>query len=497
METTMFNQEPFSILIIDDNQEQNNIIKKILISLNFSIDQAFTGQEGLVHIESDPPEMILLDVNLPDINGFELLKTIRAMPSAKNCMVIMISSAFVESMDQSQGLELGADGYIILPIPNRELSARIRAFVRHKKTINQLRIAEKQFRTMLQNSNEGILMVNAEGKIIFANKASERFFAKKTTQLLNLNFGMPMIDGENTTIDITLDKEILTVQMKQTEVLIEGQKGWIISLNDITPFRETEESMKSKIDTLLTKEQDQDKMFSIIAHDLKNPFNSLLNFSELLIQDNRNFNQEEIKHYLAIINASAKKIFDLLLNLLDWSRLQIGHFHNTPKEIDLKLFASNLVDLFKEMAEAKNIPVQIAIEPGMTLITDENILHTILRNILTNALKFTPRDGLIKIDAESGPEIICLRITDSGIGMTEEKIRAIFDKNHFGEKTHKESGTGLGLMLCQELISRIGGKLEISSNYGYGTTVSCLLKTGRSGSYQGDCKQEGSPFSQF
>jgi K+-sensing histidine kinase KdpD len=468
-------QEEFSILIVDDDADRNSILQKLLISMGFTVFFSYDGNDGVAKALEHNPGLILLDVKLPDINGFEVLRMLKSGDFTKNCFVVMLSSVHINSSDQTKGFETGADGYLVFPLSNREFSARIQAFVRHKQTIDSLRNSEQHLRTVLENTADGMLMIDYEGKIKFANNAAQRLFHRTTKTMKNLVFGLPITGTEKTVIDIPVGENIITAEIEVTETGIGKQKVSIVTLHDITEYRKTAEKMTNQIDLLLNNERHQDKMFSMIAHDLRSPFNVLLNLTETLAHENEDMSRAEIVRHLVSIHNSSQKVFNLLINLLDWSRIKTGHWQQFPKNIDVREFVSEVFTLYEEMASGKNIALINKITSPQWVYIDSNILHALLRNLVSNAVNFTSRGGYIAIDAK--PEGACLKVLveDNGAGMTDEKLRNLFNRDHMGEKSHQESGTGLGLYLCRELVEIAGGKLEITSTPNQGTTVSCTF----------------------
>lgn len=469
------NKEPFTILIIDDDRERSHYLKKILTPLGYEVHYVLTGADCFPLLMEIRPEMILLDVNLPDCNGFDLLKTIKEHPDGQHSFVVMISSVFIDTADQSRGLENGADGYLALPLANRELIARIQAFTRHKQVIDKLQIMELQLRTALDHNMEGILILDDSGKILFANKASYRFFQKRPGDLTSLDFGLPLIPDSKTTIDISVNGELITAEMKMTQTMLAKRNVTIVSLNDVTAFHLSEQAMRTQIEEMTKKEYHQDQLFSIIAHDLRSPFNTLINFSEILAREYISMETEEIGKIAGLIHRSSGKIFNLLVNLLDWSRLRMGQISIHHSDVPLSHFISEIISVFQETADQKAIDLINGIDPETFLHCDKDILRTLLRNLISNALKFTPRAGMVRLESTTDAYRTVISVIDTGKGMTPEKLARLFDPDQKKFEADSESGTGLGLMLCRELITLAGGEMEIRSEPGKGTMVHCIF----------------------
>lgn len=221
----------------------------------------------------------------------------------------------------------------------------------------------------------------------------------------------------------------------------------------------------------------KDKFFSIIAHDLKNPFNSIKGFTELLIENISTYDDEKRMKFLKIIKDSTSKAHDLLNNLLIWANNQSGNMAFNPKKINLKPYVSDVISLLEIQAVNKDITIYNNINEATKVYADENMLTTILRNLLSNAIKFTNEKGFIIISSQQQKQWVTIAIQDSGVGMSQEQMNTLFDIEHkqSGIGTANEQGSGLGLILCKDFIEKHNGKLNVSSEIGIGSTFTFTL----------------------
>lgn len=221
----------------------------------------------------------------------------------------------------------------------------------------------------------------------------------------------------------------------------------------------------------------KDKFFSIIGHDLKNPFNNLLGYTQLLADDYETMTEEERKQSVINLNQSSKKLVILIDNLLQWARTNIGALKYSPKSINLFLFINNLISNHNESIVNKDLDVKIKIDPEMDILIDEDYLNLVTRNLLSNAIKFSNRNGRIDFIAEDKIDEVVVHIKDNGVGIEEDKLKKILD---FGGDvstpgTLNERGTGLGLILVNDLIRKWGGKISVHSKVGKGSTFSFTI----------------------
>jgi signal transduction histidine kinase len=217
---------------------------------------------------------------------------------------------------------------------------------------------------------------------------------------------------------------------------------------------------------------ENDKFFSIIAHDLRSPFNAFLGLTQLMAEELHSLSPDEIQEIAVSLRNSATNLYRLLENLLEWSRIQRGLTHIIPESHNLLRKIDESVQSIIESANNKKISIEYDIPKELSVYTDGNMLAGIIRNLVSNAVKFTPKGGDIKISAKSVPDNqVEISIQDSGIGMDKDIIDNLFrhDVNTNRKGTEGESSTGLGLIICRDFIERQGGKLKVESEKGSGS----------------------------
>lgn len=230
---------------------------------------------------------------------------------------------------------------------------------------------------------------------------------------------------------------------------------------------------------LAISNKEKDKLFSIIAHDLKSPFQSFLGFSELLMEDVHSFEAAELEQLAATMNKSAKQTMNLINELLDWARLKQDRLDFQPKPIILLDLIAEVIALLENNAKAKNITITASVPEGLSLKADKYMLSTIIRNLLSNAIKFTYPDGLIEVLSETTAHNVEIMVKDNGIGMKKEHLDKLF---HIGETpvqkgTANEAGTGLGLILSKEFVEKHGGTIRVESEPNKGSCFVIKIPT--------------------
>lgn len=236
------------------------------------------------------------------------------------------------------------------------------------------------------------------------------------------------------------------------------------------------EQLEGKVRTRTKELQElnatKDRFFSIIAHDLKSPFNYLLGMTELLSENMDTMSPEKLKVFIKKLNGSAQSAFDLLENLLVWARAQQKMIIMSQKVHNLKGLVNSSIKPILNLSLEKSINLSIEIDPEDKIFVDEYMISTVIRNLVSNAIKFTKNNGYIKVSAKKKDAEVTISVNDSGIGMSKKTISKLFK---IGEDvsisgTNNETGTGLGLILCEEFVTKHGGKIWAESKEGVGST---------------------------
>jgi signal transduction histidine kinase len=238
-----------------------------------------------------------------------------------------------------------------------------------------------------------------------------------------------------------------------------------------------EKSVITKTAELNELNASKDKFFSIIAHDLKNPFNTIIGFSEMMKESIKLNDSATFYEYADMINTSAVQTLRLLENLLAWANSQQKKIAYTPVPINLSELVTDEFIMVDEMATGKNIEIKSYINDTITVLGDKNMIRTILRNLITNAVKFTHKNGKVEVNAITRNNQLEIAVSDNGIGMTQETAAKLFkiDANLSTLGTENEKGTGLGLFLCKEFVEKHGGKIWVESQEGKGSTFKFLV----------------------
>ncbi len=365
---------------------------------------------------------------------------------------------------------------------------------RERRTRGMLQESERRFRNMAEDSPFPIWVHDAKGRIAYVNRSYCEFFGI-TQNELKMNGWQALVhpeDGETYTkefMNALKEKRAFTAVARVRHC--DGEWRWIQSSAtprfsgpgrfrgmvgnsmDITNHVRAEEKIAMKNEELSQALAERDKFFSIIAHDLRSPFIGFLMFIKLLTEQVDKFSLNEIQRLSVEMQESAQNLHRLLENLLQWALTRRGEIDYQPVRCDLTETVGFNINLLKMVALQKNFKFRCDIPEGLHVSADKSMLNTILRNLLTNAVKFSNRSGTVRVSAVQNGDFVQVSVKDDGLGICQESLSNLFklDKMHSRKGTGGEKGTGLGLLLCKEFIEKHGGKIWVKSELGEGTTV--------------------------
>lgn len=353
--------------------------------------------------------------------------------------------------------------------------------------------SEERLRQLIKNSFDIIVLVDADGIQRYVSESCEKILGFQSEELTNVPVIETMIhpdDREKTMQglrDIISYKGSGGTQYRHRHkngswVYLEAYgtnqldnpavQAVVLNVRDITDRKQIEQALIESEARLAQMNAGKDKFFSIIAHDLKTPFFSILGFSELLVEQVHERNFEGVESYAEGIQLSAKRTFELLNNLLDWSYTQTGRMKYAPENLDVAELIYELRRLMESSARQKGIILHCDIPHKFTVLADKNMMSSVLRNLISNGIKFTHPGGGVKISACRIPEGVKISVTDNGIGIPKPALNKLFqiESSFSTQGTYKEQGTGLGLLLCREFVDKHSGRIGAESEEGKGST---------------------------
>ncbi len=559
-----------TILVVDDRESTLDLLDELLTQAGYHVLLVSEGIQTIFTARAHAPDLILLDIMMSDMNGYEVCQQLKADALTREIPVIFIS-ARDEIFDKLQAFSLGAVDYISKPFEMKEVLARVRnqlavrgakALLQEQNTKLHQEINEhKQTAALLQHRNRELFVLNEIGQMFSSSLELDQVLATALQEVQRL------LDVVSTSVWLLIPEtgelECQQIIGPGTEHLIharlpagQGISGWVaqhgesvLSANILNDPRHhnpaggndnsavrsmvsvplkikgnvigvlnladphvdcfTEENLRfvepiasaaaiaienARLYTTAQQEiaerkraeaelrdanASKDKFFSIISHDLRSPFNAVLGYMQLMFEDFETYEPEQLKQNIEHVYKSAERLYALLENLLTWSRIQRGAMKCKPEEFDLQEIAENNIDLFFSKAEQKRVLLKTSVQEGMGVYADYNMVNTVIRNLVSNALKFTSTDGIIEISAQNRNDHFEISVSDTGAGIPAEDLAKLFriDVQYTNLGIDGEKGTGLGLILCQDLVEKNGGRIWVESEVAKGTTFRFTLPT--------------------
>jgi len=390
-------------------------------------------------------------------------------------------------------------------IPGAVITALL---IRSRKQTQRLRDSEKKYQTLINLSLDGIYIENERGEILDCNTRGHEMFGYSKKEMLQLSVRdlvppgfrelIPeVIPDEMATGEAYVEREnmkkdgtIFPTEINTQFVTLNGEKRLIVYVKDNTRQKAVEKALRESEARLSELNATKDKLLSIVAHDLRNQFNAILGYSEMIRDDADKFDRLTLAKYAHEVNSAARNTFNLLENLLRWAMMQKKVASFNPVKLNLNELLMLVFETIRETGNIKGIRMFNHAPADLIVSADHDMLRIVLRNLISNAIKFTPRDGQVEVFAhcnEEGQAII--EIKDNGQGMTPAKKAGLFS---FSQKQSslgngKEAGTGLGLVVCKDFVEKHDGKIWVESEPGKGTSFFVQIPIN-----QTDHQQEGS-----
>ncbi len=388
--------------------------------------------------------------------------------------------------------EVWFDAYLS-PLDKQNLVFIARDISLRKRAELALRESEERYRALFENSSSVMIIIDPEsGKICSANNSASIFYGYPQKELLHLKLDELDCSGTSDYF-VSLHQEglkssVITrhrmsngnerdVELYPCKLSLNGKPQIHIIIHDITDRTKASRELNLSSQKLSDANATKSKFFNIIAHDLKDPFNAILGFSSLLYDEFDRYTEKEKKYFIHQINSATQGTYKLLENLLQWSRSQSGKIEYNPEQIDFCNVANNTVSSLKTQADQKSIKLHSSIPFGSMVYACENMVTTVLRNLIANAVKFTPRGGQIMLTSRKSKGFLQVDVRDTGVGIRADQMEKLFriDAQYKTPGTENEKGSGLGLILCREFVEKNGGKIWAESMEGKGSIFSFTL----------------------
>ena len=468
------------VLNVDDYESGRYARGKVLQQAGFRVVSASTAGDALRLLANELPAIALVDVQLPDMNGTELCRRIKANPATASVLVVHTSATFRRGEDRARGLEQGADAYLVEPVEPEVLVATVRALLRTRRAEDAVRLADREWRLTFEAITDGACFVDRAGVI---SRCNARFGAlvggegqltgRPVQSLFGASLGSMPADAahESGSREIQLGSRWLRVTVTPVPAELTGTAGSVWIVTDITEHRRVEE-MSAR---LLAVEQQaraqaeaanrtKDEFLAVLSHELRTPLTSMLGWLRMLRTGR--LDPAGVDRAYDVLERSTRLQAQIVEDLLDVSRIISGKMVLALSPVSLPIVIEAALESQRSAAAAKRLAITTEIDPAARLVADAGRLQQVFMNLISNAVKFTPVGGRITIRAVAVGRSVQIAVADTGRGITADILPFVFEPFRQAEGAHsrQHTGLGLGLAIVRHLIELHGGTVSVASD---------------------------------
>ena len=469
------------ILNVDDNDGARYAKSRILSRAGFEVIEAANGTQALELARASLPDLILLDVKLPDINGFEVCRQIKASPETAAILVLQTSAAAVQSIDRIRGLDGGADSYLVEPIEPAELIAHVRALLRVRRAEGALRESEERFRQMAENIDDVFWMLDpATDQLLYVSPAYHHLWGDSAIlpQPGPAHWAGSVHQEDEATVEAAY-RALASGTPYEIEYRIvrpNGTTRWVAER--AFPVRDSRDSIyrlagivndisERKANEMVLRDADRrkDEFLAMLAHELRNPLAPIRNAIELL-DPSRAPTTQNFETMREVIGRQVRHLSRLVDDLLDVASITQGKITLRQENVSLVAAIEAAIETVAPALTKKAHTLRTEMPDDSVYIVGDGVrIAQVLGNILSNAVKYTPQEGEILVDVHESDEDVQITVRDNGVGMSAETIPHIFDLFVQSQNSleRSEGGLGIGLPLARTLVELHGGQIQAFS----------------------------------
>ena len=480
--------DQITLLNVDDYEPGRYSRSRVLRNAGFAVVEAGTGDEALRMVRLAKPQLVLLDVNLPDMSGLEVCRRIKADPDLEQTLVLHVSATSVTTDSKVRALIAGADSYLAEPVDPEELIANVNALLRLKRAEEQLRQMNATLQAIVSSTPVAIVTLDHDGLVRRWNVAAERIFGWSADEVLGhrlpiapadgapafaASLGCAATDGVSSSFDALVRRRDGTAidVLVSVAPLRDGRgriDGVLAVVDDITERKRSEREIARLYAESQAANRSKDEFLATLSHELRTPLNAMLGWVRLL----RTGSLPELRsaHALEVVERNTLAQMRLIEDILDVSRIVSGKLQLRSQSVDLAQIVESAAETIRPTAEAAGIQLHVRIEPqsgsdALRTAGDLQRIHQVVSNLLSNALKFTPAGGRIDVTVRRLQDSGEIAVRDSGAGIDPALLPFVFDRFRQGDSStaRVHGGLGLGLAIVRHLVQAHGGHVTAAS----------------------------------
>ncbi len=468
---------PTRILLVDDDEPKRYLLGRTLRRAGYVVEEASSGAEALRR-SLTRPDLVVLDVKLPDVDGFEVCRRIKSDPATRGIPVLHVSSTFVDIEDKVQGLESGADGYLTSVAEPLELLATVRALLRARRAEDAAELSARQWQTTFDTISDGVMLLDGEGRVVQVNRTLERLLGRPWSELVG--HGVPAIlggdeparaifermlaSGERSSRDVEHGALWLRVSMDPIRDASGAVRGALCLATDITGLKRLEVQLLAQAHRLQEDDRRKDEFLAMLGHELRNPLAPLAHALELIATPE--LPPDLATEALEIARRQVRHMSRLVEDLLDLSRITRGTIELRRQPLEFRPIVAHAIESTRPQMEARRHEFAAALcLDALPMDGDPTRLEQIVTNLLNNAAKYTEPGGRVAVALVRRGNEAVLTVRDTGIGITPEMQRCVFDLFVQADRSldRSQGGLGIGLTLVRRLTELHGGTISVFS----------------------------------
>jgi PAS domain S-box-containing protein len=476
------------ILNVDDDRPSLDASSFLLEQAGFAVTGVTTGNEALEMVGSEKPDLVLLDVNLPDMSGIEVCHRIKSNPATAGTLVIHVSGCFTRGADKARGLEGGADAYLAKPVEPDELIASVRALLRMRQAEAAVRAAARQWQTTFDAIGDGICVLDGNGRVLRCNVAWVRIVRRPAHQLIGQRCE-DSLGGLSTWDSGSRLPRMLRSQRRDSmdaafgnrwfHIVVDPvcgddgqQAGAVLVMSDITERKRVQTELERRAAELARSNAELEQFAQVTSHDLQEPLRMIASYTQLLASRYGGKLDADADEFIGYAVDGVIRMQRLIHNVLDYSRVGTKGVQLTPTDCDAVL-ARAIIGLEATIAETG---AQVTFDPLPVVMADETQILQLFQNLIGNSIKFhSDQPPRVHVSAKTDGNTCTISVRDNGIGIDPrdaERIFVIFRRLH-GPTEYP--GSGIGLAICKKIVERNGGHIWVESQAGAGATFHFTL----------------------